>query len=181
VDASSEALRFCRSRGLTRLARATAQELPVASESVDAVLALDLLEHIRDDAAAAREFARVLRPGGLLIATVPAVPELWSEHDEALDHVRRYRAARLQRLLSSNGFRVERLSYVITALLLPIALLRLLQRLLPRKRGEPQTAFIVPPRPVNRLLTALLRLEHIWLTRFNLPLGVSLVVAARRE
>ncbi len=180
IDASGEALRFCRQRGLSRLARASAQALPVASGCADVILALDLLEHLRDDAAAVREFARVLRPGGLLVATVPAVPELWSEHDEALDHVRRYRAARLRRLLQNAELRIEKLSHLITALLLPIAALRLIQRLLPRRTGEPRTAFIVPPRPVNWLLALLLRVEHMWLTRFNLPVGVSLVVVARK-
>lgn len=180
VDRSPEALRLCQMRGLSRLARARAETLPVTSSSVDVVLALDLLEHIQDDSAAAREFARVLRPGGVLLVTVPACPELWSEHDEALDHLRRYRGARLRRILLEAGLRIQKLSPVITALLLPIAALRLAQRILPKKRGAPETAFIIPPKPVNWLLTEILRLERVWLRRFKLPVGVSLVAVARR-
>lgn len=180
MDRSPEALHYCRMRGLRRLSLATAESLPVASRSVDAVLALDLLEHLPDDEGAAREFARVLRPGGILLVTVPALPELWSEHDEALDHLRRYRASRLRRVLLAAGLHVERLSPLITALLVPIACLRLIQRILRRKPAVVRTAFIVPPRPVNRLLTELLRLERRWLSRFNLPVGVSLVALARR-
>jgi len=180
TDRSSEALRFCQARGISGLVRATAEELPVASRSVDVVLALDLLEHIQDDAAAAGELARVLRPGGVLLVTVPACPELWSEHDEALDHLRRYRATRLRRVLIDAGFEVQKLSPVITTLLLPIAALRLAQRMLPRKKGSPETAFIIPPRPINWLLTAMLRIERLWLRRFSLPVGVSLVAVARR-
>lgn len=178
MDRSPQALRYCEVRGLRRLLRASAEALPVASESLDVVLALDLLEHLPDDAAAVREFARVLRPGGLLLVTVPACPQLWSEHDRALDHLRRYRASRLRRILLDAGLRIEKLSPVITALLLPIAGLRLIQRILPRRSGRPQTAFIVPPRPVNSLLVALLRLERRWLSHFNLPVGVSLVAVA---
>jgi len=180
IDRSPEALRYCRVRHLRRLALATAEALPVASDSVDVVLALDLLEHIPDDGAAAREFVRVLRSGGLLLVTVPACPELWSEHDQALDHIRRYRAARLRRILSQAGFRIDRLSHLITALLIPIAALRLIQRMLPTRKSVPQTAFIIPPKPINWLLTALLRLERRWLTRFNLPVGVSLAAVARK-
>ena len=180
IDRSPEALRFCQTRGISRLAQGAAEELPVASGSVDVVLALDLLEHIRDDAAAARELARVLRPGGVLVVTVPAGPELWSEHDEALDHLRRYRAKRLRRILVDAGFDVQKLSSAITALLLPIAALRLAQRILPRKKGAPETAFIIPPRPVNWVLTEILRLERLWLRRFSLPVGVSLVAVARK-
>ena len=180
IDRSLQALRFCQRRGLKELALASAEALPVRTGSADVVLALDLLEHIEDDAAACREFARVLRPGGLLLITVPASPELWSEHDEALDHVRRYRAGRLRRILTEAGFRTERLSPVIATLLLPIAALRLIQRVLPRKKGAPETAFIIPPRAINWVLTTLLRLEHLWLRRLNLPVGVSLFAVARR-
>jgi SAM-dependent methyltransferase len=180
IDRSGHALRYCRRRGLTRLAAATAEALPIATGSLDVVLALDLLEHIRDDGAAAKELARVLRPGGLLLVTVPACPALWSEHDEALDHIRRYRGTQLRGILTRAGFHIEKLTPIITLLLLPIAALRLMQRLLPRRRGAPETAFIIPPAPVNWLLTTLLRLERIWLRRFPLPVGVSLVGVARR-
>lgn len=180
IDRSAEALRYCQVRKLGRLVRATAEALPIASESVDVVLALDLLEHVADDGAAARELARVLRPGGVLLLTVPACPELWSEHDEALDHLRRYRAARLRRVLRGAKLRIEKLSPLLATLLIPIAVLRLIQRILPKRRSGPQTAFIVPPRAVNALLIAVLRLERRWLRRFNLPAGVSLVAVARK-
>lgn len=180
IDRSAAALGYCRARNQRRLVQARGEELPITSASVDVVTALDLLEHIRDDAGASAEFARVLRPGGLLVVTVPALPGLWSEHDEALDHLRRYRATRLRRVLSSAGFRIERLSPLITALLPPIAGLRLVQRALPRRSGAPQTAFILPPAPVNRMLTELLRLESRWLLRRNLPVGVSLMAVARK-
>ncbi len=180
LDRSLEALQFCRQRGLGRLTQAMGEMLPVRAQSVDVVLALDLLEHIEDDAAAAKEFSRVLKPGGVLIATVPACPELWSEHDEALDHLRRYRARRLRKILTEAGFQIEKLSPIITLLLLPIAALRLIQRVLPKKMGTPETAFIIPPKTINWVLTALLRLERLWLRRFSLPVGVSLVAVARK-
>jgi len=180
LDSSHYALQCCRKRGHRDLMQARGEALPIADESADVITALDLLEHIPDDAAAVREFARVLRPGGLLIVIVPACPMLWSEHDEALDHLRRYRAARLRRIVADSGLVTERLSPLITALLLPIAVLRVLQRLRPKKTG-PQTALIVPPRSVNALLTALLLLENRWLLRFNLPVGVSLMAVARKR
>jgi len=180
LDRSPEALRYCRRRDHQGLVRARVEQLPIASASVDVIAALDLLEHVPDDAAAAAELARALRPGGLLVLTVPALPALWSEHDEALEHRRRYRARRLRSLLEAAGLRVVRLSPLITALLPPIAVLRFAQRLLPRRRGAPQTAFIVPPRPVNRLLTLLLRVESRWVLGRDLPAGVSLMAVARK-
>ena len=103
-----------------------------------------------------------------------------SRKQEAVAPLRVYRASRLRSILARADLRIERLSPVITSLLLPIAGLRLAQRMLPRKRGVAQTAFIVPPRPINWLLTALLRLERRWLSRFDLPAGVSLMAVARK-
>jgi SAM-dependent methyltransferase len=180
LDRSPEALRFCRRRGHHRLVLARGEELPVMTESVDVITALDLLEHIPDDAAAMREFARALRPGGLLVVTVPAGPWLWSEHDEALDHLRRYRAPRLREIMEDAGLEIVRLSPLITMLLAPIAALRLLQKLQPREASAPQTAFIIPPRWINTLLVGLLWLENRWLLRWNLPAGVSLMAVAEK-
>lgn len=180
LDRSLHALRYCQQRGQRLLARADATHLPIPTGSVTAVTALDLLEHIEDDRAAAAELARVLRPGGVLVVTVPACPLLWSEHDEALDHLRRYRAAQLRRVLEGAGLHLERLSPLIASLLLPIGALRLAQRLLPREKTRPQTALIIPPRWINSLLTRLLLLENHWLLRGNLPVGVSLFAVARK-
>jgi len=180
LDSSRDALRYSRRRGKHRLLLGRGEALPVAEESFDIITALDLLEHIPDDAAAVREFARVLRPGGILLVTVPALPWLWSEHDEALDHLRRYTRKRLQGVLKSAGLRVERLSPLIALLLLPIAALRMLQRLLPKKKSQPETAFIIPPRLVNWLLIGLLWFENRWALRWNLLVGVSLMAVARK-
>ena len=179
IDASEHALAYCRRRGHHDLVQARGESLPIADASADAVTALDLLEHIPEDGAAVKEFARVLRPGGVLIVTVPAGAWLWSEHDEALDHHRRYRSRRLRELLLEAGLVIERLSPLITLLLLPVAALRLLQRLRRRPEG-PRTALIVPSKLVNALLIRLLWLENQWLLRFNLPAGVSLMAVARK-
>lgn len=67
-----------------------ATNLPFDSIKFDAILCLDVLEHIEDDIAALREMWRVTKPGGKFLFSVPEDPRLWSEHDEAVNHVRRY-------------------------------------------------------------------------------------------
>ena len=93
-------------RGLATL-RSDATSLPLADDSLDLVVAFDLLEHLHDDDAAVAEVHRVLRPGGTYLIAVPADPRLWSSHDEAVDHVRRYTRPGLVDLLERGRFEVE--------------------------------------------------------------------------
>lgn len=92
-------------RGLATV-RGDATRLPLADSSVDLVVAFDLLEHLPDDAAAVAEVHRVLKPSGTYLVAVPADPRLWSLHDEAVDHVRRYTREGLVGLLERGRFEV---------------------------------------------------------------------------
>ncbi|GAA5032554.1 hypothetical protein GCM10023258_31630 [Terrabacter aeriphilus] len=93
-------------RGLATL-RGDATRLPLADASLDLVVAFDLLEHLHDDDAAVAEVRRVLKPTGTYLVAVPADPKLWSSHDEAVDHVRRYTREGLLDLLDRGGFEVR--------------------------------------------------------------------------
>ena len=69
---------------------------------VACVTALDVLEHLEDDARAVREFHRVLQPGGIAVTTAPADMRLWSDWDETLLHFRRYDRSGLMALFDSS-------------------------------------------------------------------------------
>lgn len=69
----------------------------------DLVLALDVLEHVDDDAAFARTLAELAAPGGRVVVSVPAWPGLFSRHDVALGHHRRYRPEALLAVLRGAG------------------------------------------------------------------------------
>jgi SAM-dependent methyltransferase len=103
LEYSTEGAEVAHERGLPVL-RSDATKLPLADDSIDLVVAFDLLEHLEDDDAAVREVHRVLRPTGTYLIAVPADPRLWSAHDEAVDHVRRYTRAELLALLDRGGF-----------------------------------------------------------------------------
>ena len=92
-------------RGLATL-RGDATRLPLADSSLDLVVAFDLLEHLHDDDAAVAEVHRVLKPTGTYLVAVPSDPRLWSSHDEAVDHVRRYTREGLLDLLDRGRFDV---------------------------------------------------------------------------
>jgi SAM-dependent methyltransferase len=151
-------------------------ELPYAPESFDAVFALDVVEHVQEDAAAVSALARLLRPGGVLLLTVPAYDWMWSAHDERHHHKRRYTRARVEALFAQAGLTCVRASYFNTLLFAPAALVRGLKRLL-RLTGEDDA---MPPAPVNSLIRALFSAEALWLRRASLPFGLSIVGVARR-
>ena len=180
VEISPIALALARQRGADVTAGAL-PDLPVHSHSVDIALALDVFEHVEDDIAAMRDVRRVLRPGGRLIATVPALAWLWSEHDVALHHYRRYDRNLLVERLRMAGFVVRRVSYYNAALLAPIAAVRLAARL---RRGPARAARsdLAPlPAWINEPLAALFGAERFVLARMALPLGASLIVDAVQE
>ena len=111
--------------------------------------------------------------------TVPAYGFLWSEHDEALHHRRRYAASELRNKLTNAGFEVERITYYITFLFLPILFVRFVQSI-SKKSVRAKTSHIILPGWLNSLLIAILGFERVLLRRMNFPFGVSIVCLARK-
>ncbi|MEW6735296.1 MAG: class I SAM-dependent methyltransferase [Acidobacteriota bacterium] len=180
VDIAPEAISLCRARGLNELTISRLERLTYRSESFDIITALDVLEHINDDLQAMGELYRICKPGGVLIVTVPAYGFLWSEHDEALHHRRRYTAYELRNKLMLAGFEIERCSYFITTLFFPILCIRIVQGIFKRST-HPKTSHIQLPAILNQLLIWLLAFEK-WLFHYiNLPFGVSIVCTARKR
>lgn len=167
VDTSDTALAYARERGVPAM-RADLCDLPVESASYDLVVALDVLEHIDDDKAAATEMARVLRPGGTALIAVPCDMRLWSAHDVVLGHVRRYDRQSLTALIEGAGFTIRRL-WSWNVLLRPVAAWR-------RKNATGCDLEDLPPL-VNTALGLIVAAER-YLPVGGLP-GVSLMVEAK--
>lgn len=155
-------------RGLS-VVRGDATALPIRSESLDLVVAFDVLEHIVDDGAAAAEIYRGLRPGATFLVAVPCDPKLWSAHDDAVDHVRRYTRPTLTELLTGAGFTLESMTSW-NVLLRPIVALR--------RKSASGSDLEELPRPVNAALRAIITLER-YLPVKGFP-GVTLLATARR-
>lgn len=179
MDLGARALEVARERGIA-VARASAARLPALPEAFDLVVALDVLEHLEDDVAAAREMRAALRPGGLLLATVPAWPFLWSGHDEALGHRRRYRRRQLLAALERAGFEVVLCSYVMASILPAAMVVRLAERRMRRGSPRRESGYVAVPAPLNRLLAWITSAESRLLPWIRLPFGLSLAVVARR-
>ena len=146
----------------------------------DLVTAFDVIEHLEDDVSGLRAMVSAARPGASLVLTVPALPWLWSEHDVANGHFRRYRRSDLARVLNEAGLELCHLSSFNAVLFAPIAAVRLAGRLGRNERpGRSDFDMGLPPRPVNRALARLLGGERRLVSGRGLPIGVSLIAVAR--
>jgi SAM-dependent methyltransferase len=184
VDVSEDAIRFCRRRGHENAVEADLRSLPWEDGRFDLVTALDVIEHIEEDARAIRDLVRVTKRGGHLLVTVPAFPSLWSEHDEINHHRRRYRRAELRELLEREGMHVDRMTYMNTLLFPAAWMARTWQQLRRRIAGPPKTAprtdFVNYHPVVNGILTAVFTAETPVVSTVGMPFGLSLVAVARK-
>jgi SAM-dependent methyltransferase len=178
-DRSPAALALAAARGFP-IACADGQSIPLADSSVDLLCAFDVLEHLDDDMRALSEFQRVVRPGGFLLLNVPAYRFLWSEHDEALMHRRRYSASELHVKLTRSGFIVLKRSYAVFFPFFPIVFYRLFRGLFPKDPFAPRASHVILPAFANNLLVGVLKLEAWLIGGMNLPWGTSIVVLAQK-
>lgn len=155
-------------RGLA-VVRADATRLPFADQSLDLVVAYDLLEHLVDDEGCVQEVLRVLRPHGRFLVAVPCDPKLWSDHDVAVDHVRRYTRETLTALLDRPGFELRSMTSW-NVLLRPVVALR-------RKTSKGSDLQDMHP-AVNLALRSIVTVER-YLPVKALP-GVTLYADLRR-
>ncbi|MBA3897367.1 MAG: class I SAM-dependent methyltransferase [Sphingomonadaceae bacterium] len=143
----------------------------VADASYDLVAVLDVIEHVEDDRAALKAIAARLKPGGRILVTVPQFMFLWSGHDVANHHFRRYSKATLRHAIDEAGLKVELLQS-FNSLLFPLAVA---SRVAARMTGREGSDDTPPPRPVNALFQAIFALERFLVGRAPMPPGVSLV------
>jgi SAM-dependent methyltransferase len=172
VDASEEAVEFCRRRGLDGVLRAPLDALPHDDGRFELILATDVIEHLDDDRRALAELRRVAAPGARLVLTVPAYSWLWSEHDVSMHHRRRYTLSRLQERTAAAGWQPAVRSYFFSALLPAVAAVRIARKLLPGRPGRSDLA-LAPPL-LGRALELPVRAEAKLIERgVRLPAGVS--------
>ena len=176
ADLHGLALKHSRDRGHNALLRGDLRQLPLADESLDLVTSFDTLEHIEEDEQALAEIYRVLKPGGHALLTVPAHPWMFSTHDRALHHVRRYRRSEFRDKIRRARLEIQTLKWINVLLFPLVAFLRLLRGDKGDATSDTET---VPPAPLNWALYHAFAVERflLWLPT---PVGVSLVCLARK-
>ncbi|MBN2310052.1 MAG: class I SAM-dependent methyltransferase [Candidatus Hydrogenedentes bacterium] len=179
VDFSAEALRFCRKRGLERLAAGSASDLPFADESFDAVVSFDVICHrsIPDKIKPLQEMYRILRPGGVLLLNLPAYQWLHSSHDIYVYTDKRFTRREAFAMLRQTGFHPLAASYWNTLLFPPILLTRLWRKLRPPTASDLDTE---PSGALNAFFKGVMAVERALMRAAPLPFGLSVFLAARK-
>ncbi len=184
IDDNETALNFTRQNGFHNVKLINAlhlsQELDFKNK-FDLITCLDVIEHIDDDRFFLKEISQILKPGGHVLIAVPAYNFLWSEHDEALNHKRRYTASELHRKLNDAGFEVIKRSYAVTFLFPLILFYRLFRGIFQKDSHEPKTSYVMLPKPINTFFVYTLGFESHLLKHIDIPFGSSIVCVARKK
>ena len=183
LDDHAEALRILRTRFRPeQILSLAGYRVPLPDGSLEYVTALDVLEHVPDDATVVNGFHRLLKPGGLAVVTVPASMALWSDWDVGLHHFRRYYRAQLRGLFRDDAWEIVYVNYTNVLVYPAVWLVRKWRKL----RAKPVAAGNatrsedkIPPHWLNALLRSLFVGMAKW--RVPFPFGVSLLLVARRR
>lgn len=177
IDFSPVACQLARNRSGVEIEEGSITALPFEDGAFAGITTGDVLYHVEDVAMALREFARCLRPGGVVVLNEPAYRWLWSYHDEAVDSKHRFTRGELVGLLRAAGFEVKYAGYANLPILPLVALRR---KVFPPK----QTASDVEAMsaPVDAFLGALAWIEHqARRLGLRLPAGTSVLVVGRKR
>lgn len=183
VDTSEATIRVARqffsNRGIdpTRVFVGDTADLVAQGEQVDVVTCMDVIEHVEDDQKLFDELVQLVRPGGLLIITVPALMALFGERDVKMGHFRRYERAELAALADRPDLDVQTLRFWNV---LGIAPTWIAEKVLKRSVNE-GFRFGKPTlrtRVMRKVLTTWFgQVEN----RITPPVGMTLLLVARRR
>ena len=181
IELSPDAVAVAEQRGTFDVRVGRLEELPWEDRAFDLITCLDVIEHTPDDRLTLSELRRVCAPGGWLLVTVPAYQALWSQHDEANHHFRRYSRRSLRAAARAAGWRVERMTSFNSLLLAPAAAVRLAKRRrMPQANGDYTPDLRIGPAWLNGVLERPLQVEAGWLrSGRSLPAGLSLLGVMR--
>lgn len=171
-------------RGVSEVICGTLEALELPNAALEGVGLFDVIEHLQDPRPLLQEVRRVLRPGGVLVVTVPALGWLWSDADALAGHARRYRRAELVQQLSDCGFTVIRSTYHFAAAIPPVVVQRLLRGRRRHTNPDQQWEQLEHDLAGQSAATvaigrAVMRAERTWSRWFRVPFGTSVFAACR--
>jgi len=178
VEPDAEARAVAAERSIGRVSDGSLPASLPSIKDVSLACLFDVLEHVEDDQAALKAVATTLKSDGVLLITVPAYQWLFGSHDQAHHHKRRYVLRELKTLVQRQGFSITVASYFNSFLFVPIALIRVLNKLVGK---ESRSDAVMPPPLLNAMLAVMFSLERIIVPWIPLPFGLSIVIMATKN
>jgi 2-polyprenyl-3-methyl-5-hydroxy-6-metoxy-1,4-benzoquinol methylase len=174
MEASDDAIKFCRERGLNIQKGELPHDVPYEENRFSVVLILDVLEHIADEDKAVKKAVSLLRPGGIVICTVPAYQWLWTRHDEIHHHKRRYTKKRISELFNTSSKILPVILTYYNTLLFPLALVeRITSKIMNKKQNRPQISY--PNKILNMIFEKIFGVERFLIPKITFPFGLSII------
>jgi len=177
LDIAWLSMEYCKKNQFTTLVQADAEILPFAKESIDVVVAMDIFEHLINDSSSMREIQRVLKRGtGKLIFNTPAFMALFSNHDRAFHHFRRYQVDELREKLKIVDLEVGFITYWSFFIFPMVFIVRKIGDLFHKKKNLPQSNFnLRVPNFIDSILRLFNKVELLLIKRnIFIPFGVSI-------
>lgn len=185
VEPLAAGAQACAALGLTSFC-GTLQDLGLPERSLESVGVFDVLEHLEHPGPLVAEIHRVLRPGGVVIATVPAFQALWGDEDDVAGHHRRYTRSTLEAEFVASGFTPNRSEYLYATLVAPAGVLRALPYRLGRRSSREavlqslRNQLKVRP-STDRIARVVLRAESAVARKLPLPFGLTVLGVFRKR
>lgn len=179
LDNSDDALQFCRVRGIKAMKGSLPDDVPFEKGSFDVILLMDVLEHVENDRGTVAAAAELLKPGGIIVATVPAHRFMWTRRDDFHHHLRRYSKAEGEKLFDAPSLSRKLLSFYNTILFLPMLANRLAGKILNLDKEGPD--IWMPAKPLNFLLEKIFAGERHLLGRIPMITGASLIAVYEKK
>ncbi len=183
IEISKEANLYAKENGIKDVIESDFNKIEISNDlksKFDLVIALDVLEHIQDDTETMKRVKQVLKKDGYFIVNVPAHKFLWSEHDEALHHKRRYSKTEIVKKLADNGFVIEKCSFFVVTFFPLIWAYRTYTSFF-TSSTYPKTSYVMLPKLINDLMTKVLEVESKLIKYFNLPMGTTISIIAKSK
>lgn len=181
IDISKEAIKKCRENSLRKTFVRNCVDTKFKDEEFDVLIASDILEHIKADSNALREWNRILKKDGILIIFVPAFGFLWSKHDDVNCHYRRYSLKKLVDDLKENKFDISKASYWNFSLFVPIAFIRIFQNFTSKTSKDSGNQLFKISNKINNAFLYLLKFENRLLEKSLIyPFGVSVFAVGKK-
>lgn len=179
IDTSTEAIKYCKRRGLSQVKKFDGKKIPFKDKLFDLLTAIDVLEHVKDDLKALYEINRVLKKNGLAIFLVPAHSKLWSTRDINLGHFRRYDIGELEKKCKKVGFNILTSKNVDFAIYFLFSLIHLFAL---KRKGMAQLKMDTAStnKVLNEIMFKYEQLENKLQNLITFPIGLSIAVVVQK-